>query len=167
MDHKQKERQQRGEDFQDEMRRSWRLVSNCWRMRITDGRGSTRPADEVILLSDVNILAEHKRTQGDRFELSFLRPNQLKGLVDFDRVIARNRGLVFVSFLDDSIGLDKAVVFPLIDILGHMKRRGRQYAKLEEFEKREIPGLLLPRIQLDDGPGYDLKGVNNYFTDKR
>jgi len=136
-------------------------------MRIADGRGGTRPADEVILLNDINVLGEHKRTQGDRFELSFLRVNQLTGLVDFDQVIERNKGLVFVSFLDDAKGLDAAVTFRLIDILGHMKQRGRQYVTLAEFRTKEIPGLILPRKQLEDGPGYDLKGVNDYFvTDK-
>lgn len=164
MDHKQKERQQRGQDFQDEIRRSWRLVPNSWRMRIADGRGGTRPADEIILLNDVNILAEHKRTQGDRFELSFLEVNQIKGLLDFDQVIARNKGLVFVSFLDEAKGLDLAVAFRLIPAAYYMKRKRRKYITVDEFKKQVTPCLWLPRMQLDDGPGYDLKGVNDYFV---
>jgi hypothetical protein len=136
-------------------------------MRIADGRGSTRPADEVILLHDINVLGEHKRTQGDRFELSFLRTNQLTGLVDFDSVIPRNKGLVFVSFLDEAKGVDDAIAFQLITVLRHMKRLRRRYITAEEFIKGKVPGLRLPCIQTDDGRGYDLKGVNDYFTDKR
>lgn len=161
MDHKQRERQQRGEDFQNELRRSWRTVDKCWRMRIADGRGATRPADELILLKDVNILGEHKRTKGDRFEFSFLEVNQVKGLLDFDHVLDRNRGLVFVSFLNDELGRDLAVTFRLKTAMALMKDIGRKYIKIDEFVNQVIPCLWLPRIQLEDGPGYDLKEVNN------
>ena len=161
---KQKERQQRGQDFQDELRRSWRLVPKCWRMRVADGRGATRPGDEIILLQYINVLAEHKRTKGTKFELGFLAPNQLKGLIDFDTIIDRNKGLVFVSFLDEAKGLDKAVAFRLVAAALYMKRNNRKYITLEEFESGKMPCLMLDRIKIDDKPGYDLKGVNSYFV---
>lgn len=161
MDHKQRERQQRGEDFQNELRRSWRTVPNCWRMRIADGRGATRPADELILLKDVNILGEHKRTNGDRFEFSFLEVNQVKGLLDFDHVLSRNIGLVFVSFLNDDLGRDLAITFRLKTAMTFMQVKGRKYITIGEFRNKVIPCLWLPRIKLEDGPGYDLKEVNS------
>lgn len=164
MDHKQKERQQRGQDFQEELRRSWRLVPNCWRMRIADGRGGTRPADEIVLLSDINVLAELKRTKGDRFNLGMLEVNQIRGLLDFDSVIDRNRGLVFVSFLDEARGVDLAVAFRLIPAAKYMKQKNKKYISIEEFKNKSIPCLWLERIKLEDGPGYDLKGVNGYFA---
>ena len=58
VDAKQQEKRQRGDDFQEELRRSWHYVPNCWRMRIADRSGGTRPADEIVLLSNINILAE-------------------------------------------------------------------------------------------------------------
>lgn len=166
MNHKQKERQQRGLDFQEELRRSWRLVPNSWRMRIPDGRGATRPADELILLEGVSILAEHKRTEGDRFEFSFLEVNQVKGLLDFDQVLQTNVGLVFVSFLNEGQGRDLAVAFRLLTAMQYMKEAGRKYITITELQNQVIPCVWLPRILLDDGPGYDLKGVKyatNHF----
>lgn len=159
MNHKQKERQQRGIDFQDEMRRSWRHVPNSWRMRIADGGGSTRPADEIILLESMNVLAEHKRTDGDRFEFGFLEVNQVRGLLDFDQVLPHNVGLVFVSFL--SADRDLAVTFRLYTALRYMQQAKRKYITIDEFKKEVVPCVWLPRVTYDDGPGYDLKGVNN------
>lgn len=154
----QRERNLRGGDLQQEIRRSWRLVPNCWRARITDGGGSTRPADDIVITQEANILAELKRTAKDAFYLSFLRAPQLKGLVDFDQVIKRNYGLVIVSF--DTEQRDETYAFRLITALQYMKTQGRASISLHElrtgqFYKRE----LLPRIEIGDEPGYDLKGL--------
>ena len=160
----QKERQQRGDDFQNEIRHSWRLVRGCWRMTIESGKGSgqssgTRPADAITLLKDVNVLTELKRTAGDSFKLGMLRPSQLKGLVDFDEILPRNFGLVFVSFLNEEKGIDEAYSFSLIAGLKFMKLLGRFHIKREEL----MPCLKLRRI-----PGnerlYDLSGVNDHYS---
>ncbi len=164
---KQAERRKRGEDFQYELRRSWRLIPNCWRMRITDaaGRIGTRPGDDIILLEHINILSEDKRTAGDRFELSFLRPNQLKGLLEFDGVMDRNIGMVFISFLNEAV--DLAFAFRLVDALVYMKAQNRQYITLEELQQQKINSIPLPLLDLyeNDQPvrGYDLKGVTNCY----
>lgn len=157
---KQRERNQRGEDFQDEIRRSWRLLPSLWRTRITDGGGGTRPADELIITQDINIIAEHKRTQKKSFQLNFMRPNQITGLVDFDQIIDRNLGLVFVSFLDEAVGVDKAYAFRLITALHYMKKKGRVHITLEEFIEKRVPCVELPR--LENGL-YDLQGVVNCY----
>lgn len=159
----QRERQQRGQDFQDEIRRSWRKLPNVWRFRLPDGGGGNRPGDELILLEEINVLAEHKRTEGDDFQLAFLRPSQLKGLVDFDRVISRNYGLVFVSFLDEARGQDIAYCFRLARALQYMKTRGRQYIHLEEFESGAFPAIALPLLPNEKERTYDLKGVNECY----
>lgn len=158
---KQRERRQRGEDFQAEMRRSWHLVPNTWRMRIADGGGGTRPADEIILAPEVNILAEHKRTSGDRFELSFLRPNQVRGLLDFDGVIERNYGLVFISFHNPEKDLDECYALRLVETLRYMQYKERQHILLEELQtlktERSHPvGIYVPRLHEDT---YDLGRV--------
>lgn len=101
---KQAERRQRGEDFQEECRRSWRQIPNLWRLRITDGGNlGTRPADELVLLEHVNLLCEEKGTDGDRFKLSMLRADQLTGLINFEKALDRNIGLVLVSFLNEAV----------------------------------------------------------------
>jgi hypothetical protein len=153
----QRERQQRGEDFQSEIRSSWAHIPNCWRMRIKDGGGGTRPADEIVLLEDVNILAELKRTESDRFELSFLRPDQVKGLLLFDRCLARNYGLVFISFNNQAKGIDEAYAFRLARAIQYMQSKERQYVTLEELTQGAIPSANLPRIAADNS--YDLKGL--------
>lgn len=158
----QKLRQQRGDDFQNELRASWRLLPNVWRFRLPDGGGGSRPGDELILLEDVNILAEHKRTYGDKFELGFLRPPQLKGLLDFDTVISRNLGLVFVSFLNEEKGTDEAYAFRLIRAMQYMQTKGRQYIKREELNQQLVPCIGLPLLPPPAGTIdrlYDLKGV--------
>jgi hypothetical protein len=154
---KQRERQQRGNDFQAEMRRSWGFVNGCWRFRIPDGGGGTRPGDELVLLQDVNILAEHKRTAGQKFELSFLRPDQVTGLLDFDRVIDRNYGLVFVSFHNPEKDLDDAYAVRLVTALRYMQRGGLQYVHRDDFTRKALPCARLLRRQDTAEPTYDLR----------
>ncbi|MCT6901643.1 MAG: hypothetical protein M3Z48_00255 [Lactobacillus sp.] len=158
MRNKQRERQQRGDDFQAEIRRSWRHVPNVWRMRIADGAGATRPGDEIVLTPEVNILAEMKRTESRRFSLDYMRPNQIIGLRDFDQIIEKNLGLVFISFLNESKGLDEAYAFRLITALIHMKKRNANHIKLEEFQNQTVPCVSLPRLTYHE-PSYDLSEV--------
>lgn len=163
MRNKQRERRERGNEFQEEIRYSWRYVPNTWRMRISDGVGGTRPADELVLTTDANILAEHKRTEGSRFELSFLRPNQIRGLIDFDEVIPKNRGLVFVSFHNPAVERDEAYVIRLVTILRYLSDKPRRYIELDELRSGfMINGNLLAlkiHRRLDDPKLYDLREV--------
>lgn len=155
---KQAERRQRGEDFQEECRRSWRQIPNLWRLRITDGGIlGTRPADELILLEHINLLCEEKRTDSDRFTLSMLRTDQLKGLLKFEQALDRNRGIVLVSFLNEAV--DVAYAFRLLDALLFMRKVGRQYITIEGLKQMEIEAVYLPRITIDGERGYDFKGV--------
>lgn len=158
---KQAERRERGEAFQAEVRRSWKLLPNLWRLRITDSvsRLGTRPADEVVLTDRFNYLVEEKRTDGNQFTLSLLRPDQLKGLLEFEKVLERNRGYVFISFLSETI--DEAYAIRLLDALIYMKKQKRQYVSLEELRNKNIDVISLPLIEIDGERGYDLKGVLN------
>lgn len=163
---KQKERRDRGQEFQDEIRRSWRMMNNVWRLRISDGRGATRPADEIVTTMKGNFLIEAKRTQGDKFELGFIRPNQLRGLLNFE-VIPQNFGLVFVSFLNKDI--DEAYAFRLSTVIKYMQERRYRYIArniLKNFVT--LPAIQLPRTYYHDpknsrmsGPAYDLTEVIN------
>jgi hypothetical protein len=139
---KQHERQQRGENFQDEMRRSWKLLPNCWRMRIADGGGSTRPADTLVLLRDRNILAEYKRTDGEEFKLGMLEVNQQTGLIDFEATqIPGNMGMVFVSFYNEAQDRDETYGFRLIPALEYMKANRRLSVPLEVFRAGGLPAF--------------------------
>ncbi len=168
----QQERQQRGDDFQDEIRKSWRLVRGCWRMTIESGKGGgqssgTRPADAITLLKDVNVLAELKRTAGESFKLGMLRSSQLKGLRDFDEILPRNYGLVFVSFLNEEKGIDEAYSFRIIDGLKFMKSQGRLHIKREEL--KFVDAMPCRKLRLLPGAErlYDLSGVNEYYSNYR
>ncbi|WP_371366256.1 hypothetical protein SRRS_06960 [Sporomusa rhizae] len=162
----QKERLKRGEDFQKEIRRSWRLIPNIWRMRITDGGAGTRPGDEIVLTAIGNFLVEMKRTAGDRFELSMLRPNQLHGLRDFDRALPHNIGFVFVSFLNEHI--DEAYAIRLSTLEKSLKQRNHRYVTRKTLKESyvEVGAVSMPRIYYHDpantklsGPAYDLSEV--------
>lgn len=163
---KQKERQQRGDDFQKEIRRSWRLIPNVWRMRISDGGAGTRPGDEIVLTSKANFLIEMKRTVGDRFELTMLRPNQVHGLRDFDKTLPHNIGLVFVSFLNEHI--DEAYAIRLTTLEHYLKQQNHRYVLRKTLRDSyvEIGAVCLPRIYYHDpansklsGPAFDLTEV--------
>lgn len=164
IDHKQKERRDRGEEFQDEIRRSWRMLPNIWRMRIKDGKGGTRPADEIVTTINGNFLVEAKRTAGDKFELGFIRPNQFRGLLNFE-VLPHNFGMVFVSFQNKDI--DEAYAFRLSSLVKYMKQYRFQYISLAVFRNfLTIPCVSLPRTYYHDprntklsGPAYDLSEV--------
>ncbi|MCY8609930.1 hypothetical protein G3M81_12530 [Bacillus paralicheniformis] len=160
---KQRERQQRGEDFEAEIKRSWPLVENVWHMKIKDGGGSTTPADRIILTKDVNILAEMKRTKGKSFKLGLLRQNQITGLLDFDQVIDRNFGLVIVSFHNPEILLDETYAFRLIDGLKFMKQHNKLNIKLTEFQSEALSSVKIPRIGAGQ-PRYDLKELVQFVT---
>lgn len=110
-----------------------------------------------MLLDGVNILCEEKRTDGDRFTLSMLRVDQLKGLLKFEQALDRNRGYVFVSFLNDAV--DVAYCFRLVTALKYMKARNRQYITLAELQDGAIDTVYLPRMEIDGEAGYDFKGV--------
>jgi len=127
-------------------------------MRIPDGKGGTRPADELVLFENINILAEMKRTEGDCFELAFLEPHQIKGLLDFDKVIDRNYGLVYVSFLNEELKRDVAYAFRLVTAMRYMRQKRRKYISMEELYNNAIPRVYLSRAVMPDGkPGYNLK----------
>ncbi len=157
INNKQRERQQRGHSFQEEIRKSLRFIPNIWTINITDGKGGSRPADRIILTEHVNILTELKRTAGQRFNLSFLRPNQIQGLVDFDNVAERNLGLVFISFHNPNRKIDEAYAFRLITALQYMKNRDIRYISIHDLRNKKVPVVEFPRIN----DYYDLKGVIN------
>lgn len=155
----QRDRRQRGGDFQGEIRRSWGLVPNVWRARIRDGGGTCVPADEITLTLGGNILAELKRTTKDFFALSFLRKNQVQGLIDFDRVLPHNHGLVFISFENVREDRDEAYAFRLATALKYMIDGDTRAITLTAFRQRELPCYPLDRITIDGEPGYDIGGL--------
>ncbi len=163
MDVKQKERYQRGEDFQNEIRRGWRLVPNSWRRRVVDGQGSgTQPADEIILLPEGNILAEHKRRKGDKFSLNDLEPNQQKGLLDFDAVLPKNYGLVFISFLDEARGIDETYVVRFLSLARYLRSKGRISITRNQLMVNILSGKVccIPTITAEERT-YDLRGLGD------
>lgn len=157
---KQRERRQRGHDFQQEVRNSWRLIPNTWQIVIKDGGGGSRPADNLVLAQEINILQELKRTTSRKFELSFLEPNQIRGLIDFDQVILNNYGMVLVSFHNPEKGLDDAYAIRLISALRYMNDKGRQFISLDELPTATAGGrkvaMHMPR---QAGNTYDMQGV--------
>ncbi|WP_332648824.1 hypothetical protein [Lysinibacillus sp. 54212] len=159
---KQRERHDRGHDFQKEIQNSWRLVPNVWTIPIKDGRGGSRPGDRLVITQKANYLTELKRTAKKSFDLGFLRPNQIRGLVDFDQVIEKNIGLVFVSFLDLP-HVDEAYAIRLTTAIRYMQREGKNSIPLADLRKGAtlsgVPiAVKIPRLDTADSK-YDLQGV--------
>lgn len=154
----QNEKRQRGLSFQDEIRESWALVPHCWRIRIPDG--GSRPADELILLNEVRILAEHKRTESARFELSFLRPNQLTGLKAFLKTSPNNFGLVFISFLNTEMDRDETYCFSLKHAIRAMVEVKTQCIPLECFQSPSWMGHRF-KLKLEKTARIDTAICNN------
>ncbi|MCR9040906.1 hypothetical protein QRX25_10635 [Bacillus sp. L381] len=161
---KQRERRQRGSDFEAEIKRSWPFVENVWHMKLKDGGGNTNAADRIVLTNQVNMLIEMKRTKSKSFDLGFLRQNQIKGLIDFDQVIDRNFGIVTVSFHNPDIGLDETYAFRLTEALQFMRHHNRLNIRLTEFQSEALPAVKIPRINAAQ-PRYDLKELVRFVTD--
>lgn len=160
LNNKQKERRDRGHDFQQEIKNSWRHVPNVWTMAIADGRGGSRAADRITIAPKVNLLTELKRTSKKEFQLGFLRPNQVRGLVDFDDIIEHNYGVVLVSFHDIPKGVDEVYAIRLSAALKYMLKKGRTSIKLVDLKKEgmEHIALRLPKLNTQE-TAYDLKGL--------
>jgi hypothetical protein len=159
---KQRERHDRGQDFQEEIKRSWRHVPNVWTLPIKDGRGGSKPGDRLVIAENANFLTELKRTAKKEFQLDFLRPNQIKGLIDFDQVITKNYGLVLVSF-HDLPKVDEAYAIRLITALRYMQISGKRSIPLEDLRKEKTAAgkkiaVKLPRMEAAE-PTYDLRGL--------
>lgn len=128
-------------------------------MRIADGGGSTRPADDIIITDNLNILAENKRTDGDAFKLSMLEVNQQTGLTDFEATqIDRNVGMVFISFYNGTH--DEMYGFRLVPALQYMVKHKRVSIPREVLKAGGIPAILFPLIDEVERT-YDLEGVYN------
>lgn len=155
----QAEKRIRGESFQEEIRRSWSLIPNCWRMRITDDCGS-RPADEIVILPHVNFLIEMKRKASDRLNLADLRTNQLSGLMDFEKAGDRNKGIVIVSFLNETS--DFAYAVGLRDLLLYLNKMSQMFITQSDLASNLI-SFDLPRIEINEQRGYDLRRLVDWF----
>jgi hypothetical protein len=149
---KQKERRDRGADFQKEARLSWRQIPHVWRHHMREG-GGTRPADDIVLTEVWNFLTEYKRTEGYVFDMDFLRPDQLVGLVNFDRVIPRNIGLVMVSFLNEEI--DEAYAIHIKDLVKLVNLYHKKSFDIDFIRRAPSHFVELPRIDIDGQRGYD------------
>jgi len=157
---KQAERRQRGEDFQNEIRRSWSLIPNSWRMRISDDCGS-RPADEIVVTPDFTALFELKRKSKLRLGLSDIRPSQIKGLWDYERIGGRNHGVILVSFLNSFT--DEAYGMQIKWFLHRMEHTGLNYVTINEM-RAMVRGVKLPRLSIDGKPGYDLRELVKWLS---
>lgn len=152
----QAEKRQRGNDFQDEVRRSWSLIPATWRMRITDTGAGSRPADELVLTTPRNFLIEMKRTLKPIFGFGNLRENQATGLNAFDMALPGNCSLIFWSIQNED--QDEAYAFRFADFCSLCLRTGKLSATLYELQTY-LQYAALPRITVNGKPGYDLRGV--------
>jgi penicillin-binding protein-related factor A (putative recombinase) len=114
----------------------------------------------------MNLLTELKRTKKKEFQLDFLRPNQIKGLVDFDQVIERNYGIVLVSFLDLP-KVDEAYAIRLTTALRYMQITGRRSIPLEDLRNgKTVAGkpIAMNLLSLNQSErAYDLRGLTECY----
>lgn len=130
-------------------------------MRIDDGSGATRPADELVLTPTFNLLIEMKRTEDACFKLAFLRTGQIKGLLEFEHVLPQNIGLVFVSFFNESI--DETYAFRLFTALRYMRENQRKNIPIEAFRRGGIAAFNLPIYSENGERYYDLGRLGGWL----
>lgn len=145
----QRERWERGTDFQEEFRSSLHRVPKCWFKRLVDGSGP-QPFDTLALLDKVSLGLEFKRKKSGTLDFSDLRPNQVTGLLNFNNCLTRNVGAVAVHFLDEDAGLDECYLVSIQQLLDFYLARGTRRAALQDF-KDGVLGLLLPRHVSGEG----------------
>lgn len=157
----QAERRLRGAAFQDEIRSAWKKIPNCWRMRIDDSSGS-RPADEIVLLPEVNLLLEMKRKKEEELRISDIRENQVGGMIDFMRASSRNLSFVLVSFQNDATDTAYGMLLPMF--LRACVNKDAQY--LTETEILQYVGfngaVRIPRV----GDDYDLRMLVSFAKEQ-
>lgn len=155
------EKRARGEAFQNEIKASWRLIPDCWRMRISDDCGS-RPADEIVLLSEDRLLNELKRKSDGMLCISDLRTNQLGGLIDFMHAGGNNFGMVIVSFLDDE--WDTAYAIPISVFLSTCEKKNRMYMSIAEIASSTYEGKAVELSRTAEfADCYDLKPLVKFI----
>jgi len=137
-----------GKLFELDIARSWKKVPNSWRLRLRDGGSVERPADELVLLPEVSLLNELKRTSRPKFSITMLRTNQINGLLNFEKAADRNYGLVFFNYLNDEKREDRLFVFRYVHLLLYIKESGHttNTFDLELFENTDILNIELQRV---------------------
>lgn len=111
--------QKAGGLFEQRMLESWYRVPGTWRLKIGDGVGSERPADEIILLNKVRLLAENKRTDKLVFAIgNNLKPHQWRAGVEFSCLNPNNISAVFLNFYNDKV--DRTFAIEMISLMQYM-----------------------------------------------
>lgn len=158
----QKEKLQRGIEFQEEMRKSWLTLSNLWRLRIDDSSGS-RPGDSLILTNyqykPLNILIEYKRKMEPVLRLSDLRESQIKGLADFDKVAPWHHSLIIVNFLDEEKSINDTYAVTYYSFIKYLNVKKKLQVSAEEI-KSNLDYYRAPVLENVDGTKrYHIGGI--------
>lgn len=152
-----------GKEFELEIAKSWTLVNNAWRLRLRDGGGIECPADELVLLPNVRLLNELKRTNKNYFSLKLLRTNQISGLLTFEKKDSNNYGLVFINFYNEHFNIDRLFVFRLVHLYMFIKtnKYDKLYFPIDLFERSDILSIELDTYYVSLKKYYDLKPLLN------
>lgn len=148
----QRERWERGTDFQEEFRGSLKRVPKCWFKRL-EGPGP-QPFDTLALLEKFSLGLEFKRLKEGNLDFDDLRPNQVKGLVNFNNCLKRNVGAVAVHFYNTETALDECYLVSIMQLLKFYFGNEIRRAGLIEFHRTGGLGIRLHRHE--SGEGWDL-----------
>lgn len=149
-------RKQNGSSFEDICKRSWLALPGVWRMKVSDVAGcGSRPADELVLSREYNFLIEEKSCSEDIFPLSMLRPDQVRGLLEFEAVLPeRNRGILAVRF--EEHGMVFLTRFRYL--MQYLRDQEINRVRREEFLKRAFLCVQCPQSVIYPET-YDFGGV--------
>ena len=125
--------QQAGKDFELLLKNSWAKVPLSWRIRIDDGRGCERPADELVLLSTFRLLVEAKSTSAKSFSVSKnVKPHQITAAHEFESVSCKNVGLLFIEFR----ALNRVIMINTCSLINYLKQINK--ASIKPDDLREV-----------------------------
>lgn len=133
-----RQRRQRGAEFQGELEEALRRLPSAWVRRLRDSHNDN-PFDYLVLTPDINVGIEAKRVKGVRFHLSALRPSQVQGLIEFERALPRNYGVVAIRFDREPASL---VIVPIMQLLARMRDARTLTLHRNDllFQRYQVPG---------------------------
>lgn len=150
----------RGTRFETEYSLSLKQLPNSISYRMKNGYAADE-FDYLTLLSWGNIAAETKRC-GHQFGFTNISDKQLFGLIEFQKKLPTNIGIVPINFksLPGDGAFNELFIIPVTDLAKYMLTARHQYLALETC--RSGFGVPVKRIRFEKAYGWDLANVWPY-----
>jgi len=132
----------KGKQFESDMLESWKCVPS-WRIRLRDGGGGETPADDLVLLDELRVLAEYKCTDNDKFNFSSaVKQHQIDAALTFESACGKNVGVLFINFRHRNA----VVIIRIIDLLTYYVKANKKSIDFNNLD--DIKHIRISRLGL-------------------